>query len=187
MNQFDDIRPYRDSEVPETLARLIADNEFIDLLLLRKMPLLMRIAPWVFKPLGRLVLRRSLQKLVIHVKSVEDLQFHMTKSLKNVLDKTTDGYSFGGLDQLNPENSYLFISNHRDIALDPAMVNLALRTVDLDTVRIAIGDNLLQKPFASDLMRINRSFIVKRSATGRREKLDALKQLTSYIRHSLVN
>ena len=67
------------------------------------------------------------------------------------------------------------------------MVNLALRTVDLDTVRIAIGDNLLQKPFASDLMRINRSFIVKRSATGRREKLDALKTLSSYIRHSIVN
>ena len=123
----------------------------------------------------------------MHVKSVQDLQFHMTTSLKNILDKTTDGYSFGGLDQLDANKSYLFISNHRDIALDPAMVNLALHTVNLDTVRIAIGDNLLKKPFASDLMRINRSFIVKRSATGRREKLDALKTLSSYIRHSIVN
>ena len=187
MNQFDDIRPYRDSEVPETLDRLIADNEFIDLLLSRKMLGLMGFMPWVIKPIGRLLLRRSLQKLAIQVKSVEDLQFHMTSSLKNILDKTTDGYSFGGLDQLDANKSYLFISNHRDIALDPAMVNLALRTVELDTVRIAIGDNLLKKPFASDLMRINRSFIVKRSATGRREKLDALKTLSSYIRHSIVD
>lgn len=187
MNQFDDIRPYRDSEVPDTLVRLIADNEFIDLLLSRKMPALMGLIPFIVKPIGRFLLRRSLRKLAMHVKSVQDLQFHMTTSLKNILDKTTDGYSFGGLDQLDANKSYLFISNHRDIALDPAMVNLALHTVNLDTVRIAIGDNLLKKPFASDLMRINRSFIVKRSATGRREKLDALKTLSSYIRHSIVN
>ena len=187
MNQFDDIRPYRDSEVPDTLVRLIADNEFIDLLLSRKMPALMGLIPFIVQPIGRFLLRRNLRKLAMHVKSVQDLQFHMTTSLKNILDKTTDGYSFGGLDQLDANKSYLFISNHRDIALDPAMVNLALHTVNLDTVRIAIGDNLLKKPFASDLMRINRSFIVKRSATGRREKLDALKTLSSYIRHSIVN
>jgi hypothetical protein len=110
----------------------------------------------------------------------------MRVGLQNVLDKTTDGYSFGGLDQLDPDKAYLFISNHRDIALDPAMVCLALHTVDLDAVRIAIGDNLLSKPFASDLIRVNRSFIVKRSAEGRREKLEALKTLSAYIRHSIV-
>ena len=187
MNQFDDIRPYRDSEVPNTLARLIADPEFIDLLLSRKVPLLMRYIPWLFMPLARPLLRRSLRKLTADVKSVEDFQSHMTKSLKSILDKTTDGYSFGGLGQLDPNKAYLFISNHRDIALDPAMVCLALHTVNLDTVRIAIGDNLLSKPFASDLMRVNRSFIVKRSATGRREKLEALKTLSSYIRHSIID
>ena len=49
MNQFDDIRPYRDSEVTDVLARLIADNEFIDLLLSRRIPLMMRFAPWLHK------------------------------------------------------------------------------------------------------------------------------------------
>lgn len=187
MNQYDDIRPYRDSEVPSTLERLIADPEFIDLLLSRKLPLLMRYIPWLFKPLARPLLRYSLRRLTADVRSVQDLQQHMTTSLKSALDKTTDGYSFGGLDQLDPNKAYLFISNHRDIALDPAMVCLALHTVNLDTVRIAIGDNLLSKPFASDLMRVNRSFIVKRSATGRREKLEALKTLSSYIRHSVID
>jgi hypothetical protein len=139
----------------------------------------------VLRPLARPLLRRSLQRLTADVVSVADLQSHMAASLESLLDKTTDGYSFGGLDQLDTHRAHLFISNHRDIALDPAMVNLALHSVDLDTVRIAIGDNLLSKPFASDLMRVNRSFIVKRSVTGRREKLTALKQLSAYIRHSI--
>jgi hypothetical protein len=111
----------------------------------------------------------------------------MTVALKDVLDRTTDGYGFGGLDNIEPSKAYLFMSNHRDIALDPAMVNLALIMTDLKTVRIAIGDNLLRKPYASDLMRVNRSFIVKRSVTNRRDKLEALKTLSRYIRHSITS
>lgn len=186
MKQFDDIRPYRDSEVTKVLARLIADNEFIDLLLSRRIPALMRFLPWVIKPVARPWLKRSLRKLTADVQTVADFQDHVKVGLQKSLDKTTDGYSFGGLDQLDPDQAYLFIGNHRDIALDPAMVNLALHTVELDTVRIAIGDNLLSKPFASDLMRVNRSFIVKRSVEGRREKLEALKNLSAYIRYSVV-
>ena len=186
MNQFDDIRPYRDSEVPDVIARLIADSEFIDLLLSRRAPLLMRLIPWVMKPIARPLLRRHLRHLTRDVETVADFQDHVKVGLQNVLDKTTDGYSFGGLDQLDPGKAYLFISNHRDIALDPAMVNLALHTVDQETVRIAIGDNLLSKPFASDLMRVNRSFIVKRSVEGRRDKLEALKNLSAYIRFSVA-
>ena len=186
MNQFDDIRPYRDSEVSAVISRLIADNEFIDLLLSRRLPKLWRLAPWLLKPIARPLLRRSLRLLTADVTTVADFQDHVKVGLQNSLDKTTDGYAFGGLDQLDPNQAYLFISNHRDIALDPAMVNLALHTVGLDTVRIAIGDNLLSKPFASDLMRVNRSFIVKRSVEGRREKLESLKNLSAYIRHSIV-
>jgi len=186
MNQFDDIRPYRDIEVPTVLSRLIADNEFIDLLLSRRIPLLMKFAPWLLKPIARPLLKRSLRRLTADVQTVEDFQNHVKVGLQNSLDKTTDGYGFGGLDQLDPKQAYLFICNHRDIALDPAMVNLALHTVGLDTVRIAIGDNLLSKPFASDLIRVNRSFIVKRSVEGRREKLEALKNLSAYIRYSIT-
>jgi hypothetical protein len=186
MNQFEDIRPYRDSEVPSVLSRLIADNEFIDLLLSRRIPLIMRLVPWLVKPLARPLLKQSLRKLTADVETVADFQHHVKVGLQKSLDKSTDGYSFGGLDQLDPNCAYLFISNHRDIALDPAMINLALHTVELDTVRIAIGDNLLSKPFASDLMRVNRSFIVKRSVEGRREKLESLKNLSAYIRYSVV-
>lgn len=181
MSEFDDIRPYNDSEVPAVIARLIADPEFINLLLSRKLPLLAKICPWLLRPL----LRRSLSKAAKKINSVGDLQSYITVSLKNLIDKTTDGYSVSGLENLDPNKAYLFLSNHRDIALDPAMVNLALSDAGMETVRIAIGDNLLSKPFASDLMRVNRSFIVKRSITGRRDKLEALKKLSRYIRHSI--
>jgi hypothetical protein len=181
MSEFDDIRPYNDSEVPAVIARLIADPEFIDLLLSRKLPLLAKICPWLLRPL----LRRSLSKAAEKINSVDDLQRYITVSLKNLIAKTTDGYSVSGLENLDPNKAYLFLSNHRDIAMDPAMVNLALSDAGMETVRIAIGDNLLSKPFASDLIRVNRSFIVKRSITGRRDKLEALKKLSRYIRHSI--
>ena len=181
MNEFDDIRPYNDAEVPAVIARLIADPEFIDLLLSRKVPLLAKLCPWFLRPFVRLGLR----KLTRDMRTVNDLQVHMSEALAKVLDATTDCYSFGGLDNLDPCKAALYMSNHRDIALDPALVCQGLFAAGKDSVRIAIGDNLLSKPFAADLMRVNRSFIVKRSATARREKLEALKQLSRYIRHSI--
>jgi|TARA_B110000503_G_scaffold102411_1_gene152967 1-acyl-sn-glycerol-3-phosphate acyltransferase len=185
MNDFDDIRPFNDSEVPAALARLIADSEMMNLLLSRQFPVLTKILPGVFSLLARPLLRRSLRKLTKGVSTISDFQHHMTTRLVGVLESSTDSYQFAGLDCLDPKRAYLFMSNHRDIALDPAIICLGLTSAGRNTVRIAIGDNLLSKPFASDLMRINRSFIVKRSVSGRREKLEALKNLSRYIRHSL--
>src|SRR5690606_18925680 len=73
---------------------------------------------------------------------------------------------------------------HRDIAMDPALVNYMLYHQGFDTLQIAIGDNLLKRPFLSDLMRLNKSFIVKRSLHGR-EKLKASKQLSAYLHHCI--
>ena len=70
--------------------------------------------------------------------------------------------------------------------MDPAFVNYALFQAKHSTPRIAIGDNLLQRPFVSDLMRINKSFIVHRSLTNRREKLSAFQLLSAYINHSIL-
>ena len=181
MNEFDDIRPYDDGEVPAVIARLIADPEFIDLLLSRRAPLLAKICPWLARPF----IKRSLRILSKNMLTVADVQGHMTVALKKLLAATTDGYSFSGLDKLDPSKAYLFMSNHRDISLDPALVCLGLAMAEHQTARLAIGDNLLSKPFASDLMRVNRSFIVKRSVSSRREKLEALKVLSRYIRYSI--
>ncbi|MEZ5530224.1 MAG: 1-acyl-sn-glycerol-3-phosphate acyltransferase [Porticoccaceae bacterium] len=182
MNEFDDIRPYYDNEVPEVLARLAASREFVDTLMSIKYPLMGRLAPWLMRPLISSALRRAFAK--IH--NVRDFQEAVGVSMGKLLERIECNLSVSGLDKLSADQAYLFISNHRDIAMDPAFVNYVLYHDGRDTVRIAIGDNLLSKEFASDLMRINKSFIVKRSVEGRREKLDALLQLSRYIRFSLV-
>ena len=85
MKQFDDIRPYRDSEVPDVLARLIADSEFIDLLLSRRAPLLMRFMPWIMKPIARPMLRRHLRHLTRDVETVVDFQDHVKVGLQKCI------------------------------------------------------------------------------------------------------
>jgi len=103
------------------------------------------------------------------------------------IERATDGVTFSGLEHLQQGRAYLFLANHRDIVMDPAFVNYAVYQAGIRTPRIAIGDNLLQRPFVSDLMRLNKSFIVRRSITGRREKLAAYQVLSAYINHSIRN
>jgi 1-acyl-sn-glycerol-3-phosphate acyltransferase len=117
--------------------------------------------------------------------SIHAVQVEVETYLKKALNSTTDGVTFEGLEKLDKDTPYLFISNHRDIAMDPALINYALHHSKHKTVRIAIGDNLLRKPCASELMKINKSFIVKRSAKAPREMLKALGLLSSYIKDSL--
>ncbi len=180
---FADIRPYRDDEVAAVLAGLIRDREFADLLLRMRMPRLARHWPALGRKLARVALARRFRG----IGTVAEFQALVGQQLRPHMERVTTRLTLSGLDALQPSRAYLFIGNHRDIAMDPALVNLMLYDHGFDTVRIAIGDNLLSKPFASDLMRINKSFIVKRTVTGRREKLGALQQLSAYIRHSVVD
>ena len=182
MNEFDDIRPYRDDEVPGVLTRLSENREFIDTLLSIKYPKIFRWVPWLMRPIISQALRRAFRKM----STVQDLHNAMRVNLENLLTDIGTKVTVSGLEKLDKDTPYLFISNHRDIAMDPAFVNVALYDDGRDTVRIAIGDNLLTKEFTSDLIRVNKSFIVKRSVSGRREKLAALIQLSRYIRYSLT-
>jgi hypothetical protein len=133
------------------------------------------------RPLVRFLLYRELRG----VNDIAAMQDVIKRYMDRMIESTTGGFSISGLEKLAPGRAYLFMSNHRDIAMDPAFTNYALYQGGRDTVRIAIGDNLLTKPWASDLMRLNKSFIVKRSASGPRELLAASKNLSAYIRHSL--
>ncbi|WP_119393248.1 1-acyl-sn-glycerol-3-phosphate acyltransferase [Salinibius halmophilus] len=179
---FEDIRPYRDNEVREILIHLTNDPEFHDTL-----------AKWVAAKvhstapgLSRWAVKQFLRFYFRGVTTVDQFQSKLEKPLGKVINSSSAGLSVSGLDQLDPNKPYLFVSNHRDIVMDPAMVNWTLYQNGFQTVRIAIGDNLLSKPFASHLMRLNKSFIVKRSVKGMREKLKAAKQLSQYIHHCVV-
>ena len=183
MGQFDTIRPYDDAEVPAVLARLLGDKAFLDILTHFRFPRLAGAFGWLLKPL----IAHRLRKEFASVTSVATLQDKVEVYVDRTIENATDGVTYTGVEQLKAGNAYLFLANHRDIVMDPAFVNYAVYHAGLPTPRIAIGDNLLQKPFVSDLMRLNKSFIVHRSITGRREKLAAYQLLSAYINHSIRN
>jgi len=182
MTDFDDIRPYNDNEVRPVLDRLFRNDEFIGAITRLRFPRLASPLGFALRPLVRAVLRHQL----VRVRDVHDFQKIVERYVARMIASTTSSFTVSGLERLNRKQAYLFVSNHRDIALDPALVNYSLHHDNHDTVRIAIGDNLLTKDYASDLMRLNKTFIVKRSVKGPRELLAALRKLSAYIRHSIT-
>lgn len=181
MVDFESIRPYRDDEVAAVLDRLLADPAFLQTLLRFRFPRLAGPLGWLLKP----VIAHRLRREVAGINSVDALQGKLEPYVDRVIERASDGISYSGLEQLQSGRPYLYIANHRDIVMDPAFVNYALYHAGQPTPRIAIGDNLLQKPFVGDLMRLNKSFIVQRSVSGRREKLAAYQLLSAYINHSI--
>lgn len=183
MSEFDEIRPYNDEEVSSVLTRLVYDNELVDSIIRFKFNAVLAKVGFLL----RNVVRSRLRKQVKSIHSIADFQSLVEHYLVKAIDDTVTELTVSGLDRLDNKSAYLFISNHRDIAMDPALINISLYRAGFSTLRIAIGDNLLTKPFASDLMRLNKSFIVNRSAKGPREKLKAAKLLSKYIHCSVMN
>ena len=181
MGAFDAIRPYADDEVRPVLARLLADPAFLGTLTRFRFPRLAGPLGWLLKPL----IAARLRSEFAGIDSVAKLQDKIEPYVDRSIEQATDGITYSGLESLQAGKPYLYLANHRDIVMDPAFVNYAVYHAGLQTPRIAIGDNLLQRPFVSDLMRLNKSFIVHRSISGRREKLAAYQLLSAYINHSI--
>ena len=89
--------------------------------------------------------------------------------VNNIVETTINNFSVSGIENLNKDKSYLFISNHRDITLDSALLNLTLHQNGFNTTNNAVGNNLLSEKWASDLMRLNRSFIIDRSDKSKKD------------------
>jgi hypothetical protein len=181
MDEFADIRPYNDTEFPQILERLLVEPDLVKGLAHFMRP------NWrgPLRLLARSLVRWRLQRDLSKLESIEQFQQWLAGYVEKIITKTTTGLCVEGLDALTSENSHVWLSNHRDIALDPTLVNYALHINNKQTGRIAIGDNLLKNPVVGDVMRLNKSFIVKRSIVAKREKLSALQLLSKYIRHSI--
>ncbi|NRA19665.1 MAG: 1-acyl-sn-glycerol-3-phosphate acyltransferase [Oceanospirillaceae bacterium] len=180
---YSDIRPFKDTEVAAVLNGLLHNDELVGAISHYKLPKLYRWLPRLTKT----VVRISMARQFGDIDTVRDFQTIVAGFMEKMISRTTDKISCSGIENLDPDSAYLFISNHRDIAMDPAFVNWMLYHKQMQTVRIAIGDNLLSKDYVSDLMRLNKSFIVKRSATAPREMLKAFNHLSAYIDHSIVS
>lgn len=177
MEHFAHIRPFIDSEVADAVAALLADADFVRAIRLLRFQRLPKALDGLLLPLTHRALQRQLQD----VHTVDAFQQRMSGYLDYMVASTVDTLSFSGFEALCPDENYLFISNHRDITLDPAFINYALFHRWQRSLRIAIGDNLLSDSFVSPLMRLNKSFLVKRSATAPRKLLANLQELSAYI------
>lgn len=179
---FDDIRPYRDDEVTTVIKNLINEPALQSSIASIKLPLIHKSVP----KLAQLIVKAYLKIRSRKVTSIDDIQQEVAKYLYHLIETSCSNFTYNGIDKIDPSKPSLFISNHRDIVLDVALVNLALYQSGITTVEAAVGDNLLNQPWVSDLMRLNKSFIVKRSEKTKRAMLTASKQLSSYIHHTLT-
>ncbi len=137
------------------------------------------------QPVLRLLTKHYVRLQIKGISTTRDFQGLVEPYVQRMINKTTASFKLSGIEQLDLSKPCLFISNHRDIALDPALINWALHLNGQDTVQIAVGDNLLRKDWIADLIRLNKCFIVNRSAKDRRQKLADAKLLSEYIADSL--
>jgi len=181
MQQFESIRPYHDHEVPAVIERLLQSDALIQAIIHVQFPLVPR---YLEKPLARFV-RFRIHNNLKEIHTVADFQQRMEDFVASTIDKSITEFTFSGQGNIERGVPYVFISNHRDITLDSALLNYALMQAGLETAEIAVGDNLLTNPLVSDLLRLNKSFVVNRSVTGVKAKYRALMELSHYI--SLAN
>lgn len=168
---FDDIRPYTDTEVRAKMRLMLKDKVFDDVLMH-----LFKNRPKV--EMVKFQLRR--------VRSVKQLQGVFIYDLLHwLVDKTSKGLRCTGIDKLDKKKPYLFISNHRDIILDAALLNFLIFENGMNTTQIAIGDNLLQYEWIEHTVKLNRSFIIKRNLPPR-ELMLASNKVSHYIRKSIT-
>ena len=163
---FKDIQCYVDEQVTEALGRLVSDTQFTSSLLT------------LFGASNSLL--NQLSELD-NVDSIEEFQNWIEKRIFPFIASSYKSFSVTGLSNLDKKQSYIFISNHRDIIMDPLLLNQALRSKGFSTANCAIGDNLLKHPNANDLALLNRCFKIFRSLKSPRAMLNAMKNQSSYI------
>ena len=172
-HEFDIIRPYNAGEMKGALSSLLADRHFDRMC--------SGLVPW----LPRAVRNGLLRLFFVGVKTPLDFQLRFMKPVvKYVLHKCSKGVTvrFGNLDK---QGSYTFISNHRDIVLDSAILDLELHLSGFRTTcEIAIGDNLLIYPWIETLVKMNKAFVVRRSLAGK-DRLEGSRLMSRYMHHAI--
>ena len=167
--EFDDIRPFEPEELPEVYNRLLDNQQF------------QRVLSYFYPdvPLEKIGARMRACTTNLAFQKVFGYEF-----VTFVLNRAAMSWDMDH-SAISPEHNYTFMSNHRDIVLDSAILSKLLIDAEFKTTcEIAIGDNLLSFPWVKDLVRVNKSFIVKRSASFR-EMLTSSKTLSKYMHFAI--
>ena len=165
LKPFDAIRPFEPEELPEVFERLLGNAQFA------------QVVAYVFKDVPFDMLAQKMRACKTN------LEFQVAfcyPFIKGLLQKASLGCDMN-VDAIDMKKRYTFVSNHRDIVLDSALLDVLLVDAGCKTTcEIAIGDNLLSLPWVKDLVRINKSFIVERSVSLRQMLLSS-KRLSDYM------
>lgn len=166
---FEDIRSYNDNEYRIKAAKLLQEPQF--------KTVIETVMPEVdYELFG---------KKMLSLNSIHEFQTEIIVSFLNkLIANTTKGLESEGIENIPHDRNFLYMSNHRDIVLDASFLCMILNAKGYDTCEIAIGSNLLIFDWISDLVRLNKSFIVKRGV-GVRQALEAAKQLSGYIHYAI--
>lgn len=170
MANYDDIRFYNEEEVQQALREYV------------KHPMIKALLQFTFPNAAF----SAIEEKVLSCHTIRDFQTKIIYlTVQKVLEKSSEGLTYSGFENLEKDEAYLYISNHRDIVLDTSLLNCVLYEADLKMTASAIGDNLVQKPFLLALSKLNRNFLVKRGL-GPREMLKSSQKLSEYIRQLIL-
>ena len=167
--EFDEIRPYAPEELPQVFEELIAD------------PMFKEVVGQVMPGIPFEMLAAKMRECKTNLDFQKAFFYTL---LKDLVKKCAKGLEFDCSAITDKSINYTFISNHRDIVLDSALLSVVLIENGMNTVEIAIGDNLLIYPWIKKIVRINKSFIVKRGL-GLREQLKSSMLMSSYMHYAI--
>ena len=170
IHQFDSIRPFLPEELPAVFDRMLQNEQF------------QQVLAWLYPGVPLAAIGEKMHQCKTNLEFQKAFCYGF---LKQLLAKVSQGLDID-IDNVDIKKRHTFVSNHRDIVLDSALLHVLLFDSGCDTTtEIAIGDNLLKLPWVKDLVRINKSFIVERSLPMR-QMLMASKRLSEYM-HYVVN
>lgn len=167
--EFRDIAPIDDCEFKQRMSQLVKEPGFEHAVKF--------VMPDVDFP--------EFVKGLCQIENKRDFQLNVVGPFVEMLAlKTTSGLSMSGVENVENDKCYTFITNHRDIVLDASFLNILLIREKINTTEIAIGNNLLIYEWISELVKLNKSFIVKRNLKMIKA-LEAAKQLSKYIHYAI--
>lgn len=172
LSEFEDIRPYSDEEAVEAMQRV------------SRHPALPTISKYLFPKQSI----NTLAQMLREIKSVEEFQkVVMIGVINAVLARSSEGFTFRGMSNLNKvDGKFLAVSNHRDIVLDPALIQYSLDASGFPMAELCVGSNLLTNKLIEDLLKSNRMIKVIRGISARQMYLNS-QTLSKYIRLSITS
>ena len=168
---YEEFRPYNEAEAKEAVLRVTKDERFY------------KVIKFFYPDYSD----DDYAKLIASLNSIKDFQINIMHNIINkIVDTSSTGLTYSGIENVKPNENYVFVSNHRDIFLDASLLQIILVDEGFDTSEITFGNNLMKDKLVYDIGKINKMFKVYRKGTPK-ELLKKTIQLSEYIRYTIFN